>query len=153
MDIDLWMKALHVAAALTFAGGLLADSLAVAACSLARDSHKLPDVPAALQKVLQVVQRWDQRITAPALLIVWAAGLTMAIRGGWFASPWLMIKLAIVLFLSALHGVLSGTLRTLSRDPARHAPSTVLHAAVHYAAPAVVICVALISILVVTKPF
>jgi uncharacterized membrane protein len=144
MDFDLSLKALHVAAVLTFVAGLLADSLAVAARSPAHDHQKLSGVPAAVT----VVRRWDRRVTTPALLIVWAAGLTMAIRGGWFASPWLTIKLAIVLFLSALHGALSGALRRLERDPAPHAPSIV-----RYAAPAVVVGVSLIAVLVVAKPF
>jgi protoporphyrinogen IX oxidase len=144
MDIDLALKALHVAAALTFVGGLLADSLAVAACSLSHGNRKHPDIPA----TLKLVRRWDQRVTTPALLIVWAAGMTMAIRGGWFASPWLMIKLAIVLLLQALHGVLSGLMGRLGRDPAQRVPSIMLRAA-----PAVVVGVSLIAILVVVKPF
>jgi protoporphyrinogen IX oxidase len=144
MDIDLTLKALHVAAALTFAGGLLADSLIIAACSVVPENRKLPDVPAALE----VMRRWDRRITTPAMLIVWSAGITMAIRGSWFASPWLMIKLVIVLLLSVLHGALSGLLLRLGRDPVQRVPPTML-----YAAPAVVVGVSLISILVVAKPF
>jgi uncharacterized membrane protein len=144
MDIYLPLKALHVAAALVFAGGLLAGSLAVAACPPSC-GRRPPEIPA----MLKFMGRWDQRITAPALLIVWAAGLAVAIRGGWFGSPWLTIKLAAVLFLSALHGAVSGTLRRLGRDDSVHRVPALLR----HAAPAAVICLLLISILAVAKPF
>ena len=71
----------------------------------------------------------------------------MAMQAGWFGSPWLTIKLAIVGALSALHGLLSGTLRRLSAS-ADQPP-----AALRYAAPATILGVVMIAILVVTKPF
>jgi uncharacterized membrane protein len=58
-----------------------------------------------------------------------------------------MIKLAIVGALSALHGLLSGMLRRLGAS-AEQPP-----AALRYAAPATILGVAVIAMLVVTKPF
>jgi len=71
----------------------------------------------------------------------------MAMQAGWFASPWLMIKLALVGALSALHGLVSGMLRRLGVS-ADHPP-----AALRYAAPATILGVVMIAILAVAKPF
>jgi len=35
------------------------------------------------------------------------AGLWLAYRGGWFAAHWLHLKLALVLGMSGVHGILS----------------------------------------------
>jgi uncharacterized membrane protein len=94
-----------------------------------------------------MIRRWDRRVTLPAMLLTWALGIAMAMQGGWFSSPWLMIKLIIVSALSALHGVLSGTLRRLERDAAQ--PAAILL----YAAPTTILGIVMIAILVVTKPF
>ena len=43
-------------------------------------------------------------ILTPAMLLVWALGLTLATTGGWWQAGWLHAKLALVLALSAYHG-------------------------------------------------
>ena len=97
--------------------------------------------------LIESVRRWDQRVTSPALLIVWGAGLTLAMQGAWFPAPWLIIKLAIVVLLSALHGILSGSLRRLAHPDAASAPPWL-----HHAPPLIVSGVIAIVILVVAKP-
>ncbi len=103
----LWMKALHVAAAITFVGGVLADALVLA--MMARTE------PAATERALplQSLRGWGQAVTTPAMLLAWTLGLVLAVQGGWFAFGWLRVKLAAVLALSAIHGVQSGRLRRL----------------------------------------
>ncbi len=71
----------------------------------------------------------------------------MAMQAGWFSSHWLMIKLAIVGVLAALHSVLSGTLLRLDRGAG--CPAAILL----YTAPATILGIMMIAILVVTKPF
>jgi hypothetical protein len=56
--------------------------------------------------------RW---LALPAMLLVWAFGLTLAVSAGWLSSPWLQVKLAFVALLSALHAIQSGQLRRLVR--------------------------------------
>jgi protoporphyrinogen IX oxidase len=77
----LWLKALHVAAVLVWNGGLFAAAFAIAAA--AKGSADEPGRMA----LLEGVRRWDQRVTSPALLIVWGAGLTLAMQGAWFPHP------------------------------------------------------------------
>lgn len=128
-----WLKALHVAAAMSFVGGALAVSLFL----------RMASVEASVMAVH--LRRWDQAVTTPAMLLVWALGLTLAMSGHWFADGWLQLKLLFVLLLSAVHGVQSGHLRRLASGTAR-APLTW--------APSVIIgCVLVIAILAVAKPF
>jgi len=137
-----WLKALHIVAVLVWVGGLFTVAFATAAAS------KGPADELGPMALIESVRRWDQRVTSPALLIVWGAGLTLAMQGAWFPAPWLIIKLAIVVLLSALHGILSGSLRRLAHPDAASAPPWL-----HHAPPLIVSGVIAIVILVVAKPF
>jgi len=139
----LWIKALHIAAVVTWIGGMLVVAVTIAAVAGVRGQQEIATRSAFLERV----RLWDQRVTSPAMLLVWILGLTLALTGNWFPQTWLLVKLALVLLLSALHGVLSGRLRRLSRS---QEPS--LPASLRYAGPAVVIATLIIVVLVVTKP-
>jgi putative membrane protein len=143
MDFYLWLKALHIAAAVTWISGMLATGLAVASIAARTEIQTAHD-----PRFLDATRRWDRHVTLPAMLLVWGLGITMAMRAGWFSSTWLMIKLAIVVALSALHGLLSGTLRRFGHGADRRLP-----AVLRYAAPATIIGVVLIALLAVTKPY
>ena len=142
MQIYLWLEAFHVAAAMTWISGMVAAGLMVASHLACADIQTTRDT-----RYLDVIRRWDRCVTLPAMLVVWGLGLGMAMQAGWFSSPWLMIKLAIVGALSALHGLVSGMLRRLGAS-ADHPP-----AALRYAAPATILGVVMIAILAVAKPF
>ena len=130
-----WLKALHVAAALAFVGGVLAVSVVLAA---------LPADPATASPFVRGVRRWDQMVTTPAMLLVWTLGLILATSGHWFAETWLQIKLVFVLILSGLHGVQSGRLRRLAAGSAVRPLRT---------APVVLACATVIALMAVAKPF
>ncbi len=136
-----WLKALHIAAVATWVGGMLVAAVTVAAFSVS------PTETPGGAVILDAVRSWDRRVTAPAMFLVWGLGLTLALKGGWFAAPWLILKLVLVLLLSVLHGLLSGTLRRLGRPDSRRAPAFLA-----YAPTVIVTCVALIVVLVVIKP-
>lgn len=142
MDGYVWIKALHVAAAVTWIGGMLVVGVTLAGVAL----EKRTGAPVAPSLVGSVC-RWDRWITSPAMLLTWAFGITVAMHGGWFAAPWLMIKLILVTVLSAVHGLLSGTLHRLSHDTDRASGD-----AVRFAAPATIVCVVVIALLAVAKP-
>jgi protoporphyrinogen IX oxidase len=136
-----WTKGAHIAAALIFVGGLFAQSLAVVAMS------GDPALNSAQQRILVTFRRWDQFVTTPALLAVWALGLSTAMMGGWLGSFWLSAKLVFVVLLSGLHGIQSSLLRRAvaganpTREPSLLRPVVALAAA------------AAIAILAVVKPF
>ncbi|MGC2779298.1 MAG: CopD family protein [Bradyrhizobium sp.] len=138
--IYVWLKALHVAAVLCWSGGMLAAAVTIAAHAVRTDA-------AGGTAMIETVGRWDRRVTTPAMLIVWGAGLALAMQGAWFGSLWLTVKLVIVVGLSALHGVLAGTLRRLARSDAA-VPRWFSHVPPLIAAGATAI-----AVLVVVKPF
>lgn len=94
------------------------------------------------------VRRWNLRLVAPAMILVWVLGITLAIQGGWFTAPWLHAKLLVVLILSALHGMQSGTLRRMAADPAKK-PSGLLRASAYLTVLGAVVVVFLVT----SKPF
>jgi uncharacterized membrane protein len=138
----LLLKALHISALMTWIGGMLLQVFLLR--TMARQSPRhLVDAPG----LLAVAVRWDRRLTAPAMLVAWACGLALASKGGWLGAPWLSVKLALVVALSALHGFQAGWLRRLAGEQARSLPRLLAHSGV---ASAVV--VAAIVLLVVIKP-
>ncbi|MEN2474462.1 MULTISPECIES: CopD family protein [Burkholderia] len=132
--IYLLLKAVHVIAIVTFVGGLLMLSVGVRIANLA---------------VHRAVRRWDRAVTAPALALVWITGVAIAMNGHWFGAAWLSVKLVVVVALSALHGILAGTLRRMERDDLVVAPASWLG----QAAGAVVVAMGIVVGLVVIKPF
>ena len=137
--IYLWLKALHVAAVLVWSGGLLAAALATALASRSVVSDG---------SLIKGIRRFDTCVTSPAMFVVWGAGLALAMLGQWFPSPWLMVKLVIVVVLSALHGVLAATLRRLGQHDAPQSAGWLRHAPI-----AIVAGLLSIAVLVVVKPF
>ena len=134
-DLYPWLKALHVATALAFVGGVLVVSVFLAAVS---------EGDAAAASMARGIRRWDQAVTTPSMLLVWALGLTLATTGHWFADGWLQAKLALVFALSGLHGVQSGRLRRLAGADAIRPLR---------AAPFAIGCAVAIALLAVAKPF
>lgn len=113
----LWLKALHLAAVITWAGGMLMLSVLLGYMTRQPLPHDTGQRP-----LLAAVYRWDRWVTNPALGLVWLLGLTLAWQGGWFSAHWLWAKLVLVTVLSALHGNQSATLRRLNADAARPVP-------------------------------
>ncbi|MFM9270462.1 CopD family protein [Halomonas elongata] len=139
----LWLKAFHIAAVAIWTGGMLLAALTTSAAGSAAAG-----AVAGRSTVLNAVRHWDRRVTSPAMLLAWALGLALALQGGWFPAPWLIVKLALVLALSALHGILSGTLRRLARAD-ESSPTVMLR----YGPIVTVATVFAIVVLVVIKPF
>ncbi len=52
-------------------------------------------------------RRLLKAIINPAMIVTWLAGLYLAWFGHWFTFGWLHVKLALVLAMSAVHGLLT----------------------------------------------
>lgn len=102
---------LHVAADFVFVAGVLAAALLLAALS----THDVAQL-ARERRLAGAMRRWHRAVTTPSLVIAWGCGVWLALQAGWFHSGWLHVKLALVLALSALHGVLSAALRRAGAD-------------------------------------
>jgi uncharacterized membrane protein len=135
-----WLEGLHVASALLFVGGLIAETAFIATLPTAVEFT--PDQ----LRAVSAIRVWDQRLTTPAMLLVWGLGLTLGLSQGWFSAHWLQAKLVFVVALSALHGVQSGTLRRLAGGAGRARPQIV-------STLVIVISVVFIAVLAVAKPF
>ncbi|SFQ32792.1 CopD family protein [Variovorax sp. 770b2] len=109
--IYLFLKAFHITAVIVWVGGMTALWLA-----LANLSRTFQIVGPEERRWLVAIQRWDRRVTSPALLLLWIFGLALASRGGWFGATWLWLKVPLAVTLSGLHGVLAGSLRRSLRD-------------------------------------
>ncbi len=141
--MELWLKGVHVGAVLLLAGGLVLLAVVATAWASATDTPT-PDA----RRLLNAVLQWDRRVTVPALAAVWASGLGLAVWGGWLGQGWLTAKIVLVIVLSALHGMLSATLRRrLERAPAAPSPAWMRFGPVAIAA-----AFAMIAILVTVKP-
>ena len=135
----LLIKSLHVCMIIVWIAGMVLQSLALhlARTSFAQESQSL-----------QLLRRWDRFVTSPAMLVAWVTGLVLANQGGWFGNRWLFLKLAIVVTLSAMHGVLAGRLRAqLEARSSRPPPPLRL------LLPALFVMTLGIVLLVVAKPF
>jgi protoporphyrinogen IX oxidase len=128
------LLALHLVAIVVWIGGMLVNGAILGGTPQRR--------------TIETARRWNLRLVSPAMLLVWAIGITLAVEGGWFAAHWLSTKLIFVLALSALHGMQSGTLRRMVKDPARK-PSGLVRAS----APLTIVAVLIVGCLAVMKPF
>jgi protoporphyrinogen IX oxidase len=129
-----WLKALHVVSAFLFVAGTFTTSMVLAA----ERAH-----PGSAEPVAGFLAKSERWVTTPAMLLVWAFGLTLAITAGWFSSAWLQVKLAFVVLLSAVHGIQSGQLRRLVRKKAVK-PWTTL--------PLILVSLLAVVVLAVAKP-
>ncbi|MFJ9531071.1 CopD family protein [Herbaspirillum sp. NPDC101396] len=139
----LWIKAFHVASIVIWIGGMLIMALVLQ--TLQKTS---PERSAAEFRLLQAVRRWDQRVTSPAMGLAWGLGVALVYFGGWHTAGWLVVKLVLVLLLSALHGIQSGYLRRLVDAPEQEASGLLKNSGA-----LTIASVAIIAAMVVVKPF
>jgi putative membrane protein len=65
-------------------------------------------------------RRLLRAIINPAMIVTWLAGLWLAWQAGWFASDWLHAKLALVIAMSGVHGMLARWVRDFGAERNRH---------------------------------
>jgi putative membrane protein len=106
----LWIKAFHVVAVIAWMAGMLyLPRLFVYHCDAEKGS-----VQSETFKVME--RRLLKAIINPAMIVAWVLGLYLAWDGGWFRSGWLHGKLALVLGLSAVHGLYARWVRDFAAD-------------------------------------
>ena len=110
----LYLKALHIIAVISWMAGMLyLPRLFVYHVDAAVGS-----VQSETFKVME--RRLLKAIMTPAMIVSWLAGLALAYKGHWFAAPWFDIKLALVLAMTAVHGLLSRWVKDFAADRNRH---------------------------------
>jgi putative membrane protein len=108
-----WLLAFHIIAVIAWMAGMLyLPRLFVYHCEA--------DVGSRQSETFKVMERRLLRaIINPAMVLTWALGLWLAYRGGWFSAHWLHLKLALVILMSGVHGVLSKYVREFAADRRR----------------------------------
>ena len=61
-------------------------------------------------------RRLLKAIMNPAMIVTWIAGVVLIWRGGWMSDGWLHGKLALVVLLSGVHGMLARHVRDFAAD-------------------------------------
>lgn len=110
----LWIKALHIIAVISWMAALLyLPRLLVYHCDA--------PVGSAQSETFKVMERrLLKAIANPAMVVSWLAGLFLIYEGGWISSGWLHGKLALVIGLSAFHGLLARWVREFAGDQRLH---------------------------------
>jgi len=138
----LWVKALHIISVIAWMAALLyLPRLMVYHTATAIGSEQSETF-----KVME--RRLLGAIAMPAMIATWIFGLWLAWLIGAWSEGWLHAKLALVILLSAYHGLLARWVREFAQDEARR-PVRLYRIANEV--PTVLMI--LIVILVVVKPF
>ena len=105
-----WIKAFHIIAVISWMAGMLyLPRLFVYHCEAEIGSKQSETF-----KVME--RRLLKAIINPAMVVTWILGLTMMWLGDWYLWPWMHAKLALVIILSGLHGVLVRRWREFAED-------------------------------------
>jgi protoporphyrinogen IX oxidase len=114
-----WLKAFHIIAVIAWMAGMLyLPRLFV--------YHSVAEKGSVQSETFKVMERRLLRaIINPAMIAVWVLGLTLAWLGpdsryGWFGYGWLQAKIALVLVLSAVHGLFARWVKAFAVDSNRH---------------------------------
>jgi putative membrane protein len=105
-----WLKALHIVAVISWMAGML---------YLPRLFVYHADVPPGSDRseMLKVMERrLLKAIINPAMAATWVLGVALAWMSGFYLAPWLWAKVALVVALSGVHGVLSAAVRRFAED-------------------------------------
>jgi protoporphyrinogen IX oxidase len=104
------LLALHIVAVISWMAGMLyLPRLFVYHCEA--------DVGSRQSETFKVMERRLLKlIINPAMIVTWVLGLWLAWQGNWFAAPWLHVKLALVILLSGVHGMMSRYVKDFAAD-------------------------------------
>ena len=138
----LWLKAFHVIAVIAWMAGMLyLPRLFVYHCDAPVGSQQSETF-----KVME--RRLLKAIINPAMIATWVLGLILVWQGGWITSGWLHAKLALVIGLSAVHGIYVKRLKEFAAD--RNTRPTRYYRILNEVPTGLMIA---IVILVIVKPF
>jgi protoporphyrinogen IX oxidase len=106
----LWLKAFHIVAVIAWMAAMLyLPRLFVYHAAVAVGSPQSETFKVMERRLLKAIMN-------PAMIATWVLGLALAFLGGWWNSGWLHGKLALVLALSGVHGMLVGQVRRFAED-------------------------------------
>jgi putative membrane protein len=109
-----WIKAFHIIAVIAWMAGMLyLPRLFVYHCAA-----EVGSVQSETFKVME--RRLLRAIINPAMIATWLLGLTLVFLGGWAYAAWLQAKVALVIVMSGVHGLLARWVRDFAADRNQH---------------------------------
>jgi putative membrane protein len=106
----LWLKAFHIIAVIAWMAGMLyLPRLFVYHCDAPPGSPQSETFKIMERRLLRI-------IINPAMIATWVLGLWLAWQGDWFKAGWLHGKLALVLAMSAVHGLFARWVKDFAAD-------------------------------------
>jgi protoporphyrinogen IX oxidase len=110
----LWIKALHILSVIAFMAGMLyLPRLFV--------YHAGAEKGSAQSETFKVMERrLDIGIMRPAIVVVYATGITLAIKGEFFKAAWLNWKFILVAAMTGIYFYLVGLRYRFAADNNRH---------------------------------
>ena len=137
-----WLKAFHIIAVIAWMAGMLY----LPRLFVYHAGAKPRSGQSETFKLMEA--RLYKFIMTPAMIATWLLGIALAFEGHLFADRWLHVKLALVLVMSALHGMLGARRRAFAED---RNPHTAKYFRIVNEIPTVLLV--LIVLLAVLKPF
>jgi protoporphyrinogen IX oxidase len=97
----LWLKALHVMAVMAWMAGMFyLPRLFVYHVEAKPKSEMTTTFEVMEERLLKIIMR-------PALIVVWLTGLVLVIKQGQHMQGWFMAKFALVIAMTAMHGMMA----------------------------------------------
>ena len=97
----LWLKALHIIAVISWMAGLLyLPRLFVYHAAATPGSEQSETFKTMERRLLRAIM-------TPAMIATWLFGMSIMFTGGWAAAGWLHAKLALVIAMTVMHGLMS----------------------------------------------
>ena len=106
----LWIKAIHVMAIISWMAGIFyLPRLFVYHCQAKIGSSQSETFKIMEAKLLKIIM-------APAMIVSWITGLTLAYFNQFWSEPWFIIKLALVILMTIFHVYLGKWARDFTAD-------------------------------------
>jgi putative membrane protein len=110
----LWLKAFHIVAVISWMAGLLYLPRLFVYHSMSKPGSDQSET----FKVME--RRLLNFIMTPAMAVSWILGIVLAIQGQWLGATWFLLKFALVMALSLMHGLMSHWTAAFAFDRNRH---------------------------------
>ena len=138
----LWIKAFHIIAVIAWMAGMLyLPRLFVYHAGVKPGSEQSETFKVMERRLLNFIM-------TPAMAVAWILGIALVLQGQWMTATWFIIKFALVIAMSIMHGLFSHWVVEFSFDRNRHTQK--FFRIVNEIPTALLI---LIVLLVVVKPF